>query len=361
MILVKKDTQSFKKEGIKNLSELRILKKNLVHVQGFPKSIGKIDTLKSKEYFGLYGNIIKIIMTYKINPSINIKEYSVYITYSNEKEAAYAILCVDSLLIQGKIIRAFFGTTKYCNYFINNKVCPILDKCKFLHQLVNDKDIILDDNMIFTYNDHINIAKKIINYSDPKTKAQILEMPKPKKIIFPFFDFIYLSEEEKENYFTSGIISYFNTNSKLSKANLFDNHDESKTESKSINNYINITNNNFQVNNIIVNISDKSKLNPIFFNNDNININNNDKNIFLNKININMSNNSDNSFETNEFHNLIDNSIKHILTVKPFYSNIKNFPLKKLELEFFKTSLEKNSHNFYVLFEGCLDCINDII
>ena len=85
------------------------------------------------------------------------------------------------------------------------------------------------------------------------------------------------------------------------------------------------------------------------------------KNIFLNKININMPNNSDNSFETNEFHNLIDNSIKHILTVKPFYSNIKNFPLKKLELEFFKTSLEKNSHNFYVLFEGCLDCINDII
>ena len=64
--------------------------------------------------------------------------------------------------------------------------------------------------MIFSYNEHITLAKKIINYSDPKTKAQILKMP--KKIIFPFLDFIYLSEEEKENYFTSGIISYFGTN-----------------------------------------------------------------------------------------------------------------------------------------------------
>ena len=357
MILIKKNTQSFKNEEAENLSELRILKKNLVHVHGFPKSIGKIDTLKSKEYFGLYGNIIKIIQTYKRKPSNNKKVYSVYITYSNEREAACAILCVDSLLIQGKIIRAFFGTTKYCNYFINNQVCPILDRCTFLHQVINNKDIIIDENMIFSYNDHINLAKKIINYSDPKTKALILKMQKPKKIIFPFFDFIYLSEEEKENYFNSGIISYLGTNSKKPKANLFDNHYEPKTEFKSLNNYIN----NFQVNNIIVNISDKSKLNPIFFNNDIININNNDKNIFLNKININMSNNSDNSFDSNEFHNLIDNSLKHILAVKSFYSNIKNFPLKKLELEFFKTSLEKNSYNFYVIFEGCLDCINDII
>ena len=172
----------------------------------------KTGTLKSKEYFGLYGNITKIIMTYKINPHNSKKVYSAYITYSNDKEASYAILCVDSLLIEGKILRAFFGTTKYCNYFINNQVCPNFDKCIFLHQPINDKDIIIDNNMIFSYNEHITLAKKIINYSDPKTKAQILKMPKPKKIIFPFLDFIYLSEEEKENYFTSGIISYFGTN-----------------------------------------------------------------------------------------------------------------------------------------------------
>ena len=103
----------------------------------------KTGTLKSKEYFGLYGNITKIIMTYKINPNNSKKVYSANITYSNDKEAAYAILCVDSLIIQGKILRTFFGTTKYCNYFKNNQVCPNFDKCIFLYQLINEEDIIL--------------------------------------------------------------------------------------------------------------------------------------------------------------------------------------------------------------------------
>ena len=76
--MTSKDTEHkrFKKEEIKNLSKLRIIKKNLVHVHGFPKIIVKTDTLKSKKYFGLYGKITKIIMTYKINPNNSKKVYS---------------------------------------------------------------------------------------------------------------------------------------------------------------------------------------------------------------------------------------------------------------------------------------------
>jgi hypothetical protein len=270
----------------------------------------KTDTLKSKEYFGLYGKITKIIMTYKINPSNSKKIYSAYIKYSNDNEAACAILCVDSLLIEGKILRAFFGTTKYCNYFINNQVCPNFDKCIFLHQPINDKDIIIDNNMIFSYNEHITLAKKIINYSDPKTKAQILKMPKPKKIIFPFLDFIYLSEEEKENYFTSGIISYFGTNSIDPKDNFINTNNKLKSGFKSINNYIN----NYQFNNIFVNIKDNLILSSIFCKKDNINFDNyNYTNLLSNQKNISMSNNL---FEENKFHKLIDNPIKHIFAWK---------------------------------------------
>ena len=108
----KRETQSFKNDEIENLSKLRIIKKNLVHVHGFPKIIVKTDTLKSKEYFGLYGNITKIIMTYKINPNNSKKVYSSNIAYSNDNEAACAILCVDSLLIEVKILRAFFRNNK---------------------------------------------------------------------------------------------------------------------------------------------------------------------------------------------------------------------------------------------------------
>ena len=140
MISNKTETQRFKMDEIENLSKLRIIKKNLVHVHWFPKIIVKTDILKSKEYFGLYGKITKIIMTYKINPSNSKKVYS---AYSNDKEASYAILYVDSLLIQGKILIAFFGTIIYCNYFINNRVCPNFDKCIFLHQLINEEGIII--------------------------------------------------------------------------------------------------------------------------------------------------------------------------------------------------------------------------
>ena len=51
-------------------------------------------------------------MLNKVNSDTNKKTSSVYITFSDEKEAAIAILCVDSLMIEGKIVRAFYGTTK---------------------------------------------------------------------------------------------------------------------------------------------------------------------------------------------------------------------------------------------------------
>ena len=128
------------KEKAESLKNIRIIKKNLIHVHGFPKTLAKSNTLKSPEYFGQYGTITRSMISYKINPDNKRKNYSAYITYSNEREAALAILCVDSLMIKGKIIRAFFGTTKYCSYFLNNSKCPNSQKCFFLHQLATDKE-----------------------------------------------------------------------------------------------------------------------------------------------------------------------------------------------------------------------------
>ena len=202
----------FSKEKAQYLSKLRIIKKNIIHIHGFPKSFAKTDKLKSFEYFGQYGKIKQATIKSKINPETNKKVYSAYITYSNEKEAAFAILCIDSLFIEGKIIRAFFGTTKYCQYFLNNTKCPILDKCLFLHELVSENDIIIDSNNVFAYDDHIKLAKKIIDFYNPKTKNFILQLKKPKNIILPFLDFIFLSEKEKENYFSQEHIAYFSNN-----------------------------------------------------------------------------------------------------------------------------------------------------
>ena len=112
-----------KKNQLENLQKLRILKKDLIHIQGIPKTFAVINLLSSEDFLGQYGTIKRFIIKYRINQDNNKKAYSAYVTYSNELEAALAILCIDSLLIQGKIIRAFFGTTKYCNYFLNNEEC----------------------------------------------------------------------------------------------------------------------------------------------------------------------------------------------------------------------------------------------
>ena len=93
-------SNAFIQEKAEYYSKLRIIKKNLIHVHGFPKSIAKTDKLTSYEYFGQYGKIIQATATYKANPETNKKSYSAYITYSNEKEASFAILCVDSLCLK---------------------------------------------------------------------------------------------------------------------------------------------------------------------------------------------------------------------------------------------------------------------
>ena len=189
----------FNKEKAESLKKLRIINQNLIHVQGLPKNLVDIKILKSKEYFGQYGAIKNVIISTKINPDNSKEISSVYITYKNKIEAACAILCVDSLHIDGKIIRTFFETTKYCNHFLNNQKCPNLKKCFFLHQLVTNKDIIIDANTSFSYNEHLNMSKKIIEKSNFCIKNNILKKPKNSKMVLLPIHFMFLSEEQKEN------------------------------------------------------------------------------------------------------------------------------------------------------------------
>ena len=179
----------FSKNEILMLSKIRIIKKDLVHVHGFPSSLADTEKLSQIEYFGQYGSIQKILLSSKTNSETNKKTFSIYITYSNEREASFAILAVDSLLIEGKLIRAFFGTNKYCNYFLNNSPCPNEDKCMFLHKLVRDKDIIIDSNTVFSYNEHLNLAKKIIQFSNPEKKKINIKFTKTKKYYFSKYQF----------------------------------------------------------------------------------------------------------------------------------------------------------------------------
>lgn len=151
----------FTEEDREQLSKLRIIQKNLVHFQGFPDYLLNSELLQMNEYFGQFGIIKKIVVSTKEEELTKKRSNSAYITFSNNKEAALAILSIDSTNINGNFVRAFFGTSKYCMHFLNNMECINKEKCMFIHNLANENDY-LGINSKFRYSDHIKLAKKIL-------------------------------------------------------------------------------------------------------------------------------------------------------------------------------------------------------
>ena len=313
------NSEFLKKNKVEYFNQLRIIKKNVIHIHNIPESMAIIDLLESKAYLGQYGKIIKLIVIYKANQENNKEEYSAYITYSNELEAALALLCVNSLIFEGKIIRASFGTTKYCYCFLNNKICHKSNKCNFLHHFINDKNIIFDNNNSFSYKEHLNLARKILNDYNIK-KLYFVEKThttqKMKKNVFPNIDFIFLNEEEKEKYFTEGNIRYIKTNSCGGQKEILLEHNKYKSINKSS------TNNNKSECSISKKMNDLS---------------------------------------SNELYNIFRKSINHILVAKPLYMALKNVNVEKIELDYFLKDLSKNGTDVFELLDGCLDPISHLM
>ena len=333
----------------------------MIYINDIPESIAIIDLLESKAYLGQYGKIIKFIMIYKVNKGNNKEEYSAKITYSNELEAALAILCINSFIFEGKNIRALFGSIKYCNYFLNNKKCPNANKCNFLHHFINDKNIINDENIIFdninpfSYQEHLKIKKKIFDASNLKEKYLLKithAKQKLKRNAFPSIDLIFLNEEKKEkNYFTTDDKGYIkSTNTDLNDVSLT-NFDISKRLL-----IFNKSSNNNEQRKILSGLNDFVSVNE----SDTNYINNKDKSEYVKQRNI-FENKKNNSLSPIVLHNIFQKSINHILVTKPLYMTLKNVNMEKLELEYFLNDLSNNGVDIYELLDGCLEPISHIL
>ena len=185
---------TFSEDEIRQLSAQRIIQKNLVHFQGFPDRLCNEPLLCSQEYFGQYGTITKFIMNSKIDQITNKKTNNAYITFSTSEEAAYAILSVDSIKIDNQLVRAFFGTTKYCHHFLNNYKCFNSNKCIFLHHLADENDIITDKSK-FGYSEHIRLAKKIINFGSLRSQLYVINNAINTKSVLPSIVTIYHKDD----------------------------------------------------------------------------------------------------------------------------------------------------------------------
>lgn len=125
----------------KHLAGLRVVQKNLVYVTGLNPSIQEdklLETLRGQQYFGQYGKIVKIVVS-KAKDTSHPQSVGVYVTYARKEDAASCIEAVDGSQNGERVLRAQFGTTKYCSAYLRNEQCGNRN-CMFLHEPGEDRD-----------------------------------------------------------------------------------------------------------------------------------------------------------------------------------------------------------------------------
>ena len=309
----------------KELSKQRIIQKNLVHFQGFPDRLYNKEILASEEYFGQYGMISKIILTNKLERKANKRANSAYITFYSPEQAAYAILSVDSIKIDDMLVRAFFGTTKYCNHFLNNFRCFNSERCMFLHEIADPNDIITEDSK-FGYSEHIKLAKKIIGFGSVQSQVYVRNNANKNKVVLPSIATIYQKNDiliKTKNHRKKKSNEKNDLNVNNSNINDINNNDTQSSSNSFHSNYSND-----------INIINENNENKDLFNNENSN-NNNNLFKFQNQSRFDFAKNSDNKNEINEVPQIIKNVIDELCSRIAFFSPLNNYiSLAKQELIF---------------------------
>ncbi|XP_038693335.1 uncharacterized protein LOC119991167 isoform X1 [Tripterygium wilfordii] len=140
-------------EGRKHLSSVRVIQRNLVYIVGLPLNLADEDLLQHREYFGQYGKVLKVSMSRTAAGVIQQfpnNTCSVYITFSKEEEAVRCIQSVHGFVLEGKPLKACFGTTKYCHAWLRNVPCSNPD-CLYLHEVGSHEDSFTKDEIISAY------------------------------------------------------------------------------------------------------------------------------------------------------------------------------------------------------------------
>ncbi len=94
------------KQEMDELTDSRIITKNLVYIIGLSSNIANKEKLNKYEYLGQYGTIIKTVVNK--NKAYNQNNphgpsYSAYVTYSKPSEASIAILSLDNKMIDNHV------------------------------------------------------------------------------------------------------------------------------------------------------------------------------------------------------------------------------------------------------------------
>ncbi|URE09281.1 RNA recognition [Musa troglodytarum] len=117
-------------EAMKHLSGVRVMQKNLVYITGLPINLCDESILERKEYFGQYGKVLKVSISRAPGTSSQktstYNTFGIYVTYAKEEEAVQCTQGVHNYVLEGKSLRACFGTTKYCHAWLRNITVPMI-------------------------------------------------------------------------------------------------------------------------------------------------------------------------------------------------------------------------------------------
>ncbi|KAI8384222.1 RING/Ubox like zinc-binding domain-containing protein [Radiomyces spectabilis] len=124
----------------RQLSNVRVVQKNLVYVLGLPSKYASAE----HEFFKKYGKVLKLVMSKRTTaPSTNhpnaTTSVGIYVTYARKEDAAKAIAGINGAVCGGRVLRASYGTTKYCTYYLRHMACPN-PNCMYLHEPGDDVD-----------------------------------------------------------------------------------------------------------------------------------------------------------------------------------------------------------------------------
>ncbi|KAI8067561.1 regulator of Vps4 activity in the MVB pathway-domain-containing protein [Gongronella butleri] len=135
----------------RHLANMRVVQKNLVYVIGLHPKYATEDIIRSSDYFGQFGKIAKVVINKRNLPpnqpgATMQPSAAIYVTYHRKEDADKAIQTVDGHTIAGRILRASYGTTKYCTYYLRNMTCPN-PSCLYLHEPGEEADTISKEEL----------------------------------------------------------------------------------------------------------------------------------------------------------------------------------------------------------------------
>ncbi|KAK1253151.1 hypothetical protein MKX08_004338 [Trichoderma sp. CBMAI-0020] len=130
------------KENRKNLIGVRVVQKNLVYITGLAPTVREdelLKTLRKPEFFGQYGTIQKISISNRKSSDGQHHSLGIYVTFEKPEEATRCIQAVHGSQNGDRILKAQYGTTKYCSAWLKNEKCNN-PGCMFLHEQGDEED-----------------------------------------------------------------------------------------------------------------------------------------------------------------------------------------------------------------------------